>query len=461
MTYTIEEVKGGVKLAFDLNAEEWESELTKAYHKNKGKYNIPGFRKGRASRKLIESMFGGSVFFDDAFNEGFYGAYRQALIDHPEIFPVDDPKVDLSGTAGGGIQFTAEVTVKPEVTLGPYKGLKLDKAEYPVSESDVEKKLETLREDHVRRVEVTDRPVRDGDTVKLDYAGRIGGDAFSGGTAENQELVIGSDSFIPGFETQVIGMAVGETKDIQVTFPEDYHADDVKGKDAVFTVKVLGITEKQYPTLDDRFIQDVSSFDTLDAYVADVRAALKADNDRRADSENENALIEKVAEGAAVELPDCMIESQLDYLVQDFETRLNYMYGGIKLENYLKYTGSNMADFRAQRRADAERDVKIRLTVEAVIKAESLTVTPEELDAEIAKVAEKSGKTAEDYKKTAEDRQLQYIENDLLMGKLMTFLKENNTLAPAKKAAAKAKPAENQEQAKKPAAKKAARTNSD
>ena len=447
MNYTIEESKGEVKISFTLDAKEWDDSLNKAYIKNKSRFNIPGFRKGHATRKMIEKMYGEGVFFDDAFNDAFYEAYSKALGEHEEIFPVDDPKVDIDGIDENGVKFHAVVTVKPEVTLGEYKGIKVDKVEYNVTADDVNAEIDRARKQASRKVEVEGRSVENGDIVNLDYSGSVDGVKFEGGTASNQELTIGSHAFIPGFEEQMVGMTVGETRDLNVPFPTDYHAKELAGKDSVFTVTVNKILKEEMPELNDEFAKDVSKFDTLAEYKADVEKRLQEGNDRRANAENENALIEAVTATSSVEIPQCMIDSQIDYLVRDMEYRLMYMYQGMKLEDYLKYTGSNMEELRKSKAEEAKRDVKIRLVLEAIVKAENLDVTDAELDAELARIAESAGKSVEEYRKGVDDRQLSYIKNDLLMKKLIEFLKANNTF--------EVKKAEKKTAAKKPAAKKA------
>lgn len=447
MNYTIEESKGEVKISFTLDAKEWDDCLNKAYIKNKSRFNIPGFRKGHATRKMIEKMYGEGVFFDDAFNDAFYEAYSKALGEHEEIFPVDDPKVDIDGIDENGVKFHAVVTVKPEVTLGEYKGIKVDKVEYNVTADDVNAEIDRARKQASRKVEVEGRAVENGDIVNLDYSGSVDGVKFEGGTASNQELTIGSHAFIPGFEEQMVGMTVGETRDLNVPFPTDYHAKELAGKDSVFTVTVNKILKEEMPELNDEFAKDVSKFDTLAEYKADVEKRLQEGNDRRANAENENALIEAVTATSSVDIPQCMIDSQIDYLVRDMEYRLMYMYQGMKLEDYLKYTGSNMEELRKSKAEEAKRDVKIRLVLEAIVKAENLDVTDAELDAELARIAESAGKSVEEYRKGVDDRQLSYIKNDLLMKKLIEFLKANNTF--------EVKKAEKKTAAKKPAAKKA------
>lgn len=441
MNYTIEKGNGEVKINFALSAKEWDDCIEKAYLKNKSKYSVPGFRKGHVSRKMIEKMYGEGVFFDDAFNDAFYDAYSKALNENEEIFPVDEPKVDIDGVNDDGVAFHATVTVKPEVTLGDYKGIKLDKVEYNVTVDDVQAEIDRARKQAGRRVEVTDRAVENGDIVNLDYSGSADGVKFDGGTAQGQELVIGSGSFIPGFEDGMIGMNVGETKDITVKFPENYHAENLAGKDAVFTVTVNKIEKEELPELNDEFAKEVSKFDTLDEYRADVEKRLTEENTRRADAENENKLVEAIVNNASVEIPSCMIEHQLDHIVEEMRYRLSYMYRGMKLEDYLKYTGGTIEELREARKADAERDVKTRLTLEAIVKAENLDVTDAEVEAEIVRMAQAQGKSADELKKHVDARQTEYIRNDILSKKLLTLLKDANEFvtgaAPAKKTAKK------------------------
>ncbi len=427
MNYTIEEGKGEVKISFALDAQEWDESINKAYIKNKAKFNIPGFRKGHATRKMIEKMYGEGVFFDDAFNDACYEAYSKALNEHEEIFPVDDPKVNIDGIDDNGVKFHAVVTVKPEATLGDYKGLNISKVEYNVTEDDVNAEIDRARKQASRKVEVEGKAVENGDIVNLDYSGSVDGVKFDGGTASNQELTIGSHTFIPGFEEQMIGMTIGETRDLNVPFPNDYHAKELAGKDSVFTVTVNKILKEEMPELNDDFAKDVSKFDTFAEYKADVEKRLQEGNDRRANAENENALIEAVAQTSSVEIPQCMIDSQIDYLVHDMEYRLMYMYQGLKLEDYLKYTGSSMEELRKSKAEEAKRDVKIRLVLEAIIKNENLDITDAELDEELKRIAESANKSVDEYRKTVDERQLSYIKNDLLMKKLIEFLKANNT----------------------------------
>lgn len=430
MNYQVEKKEGSVKFTFTVSHDEWESEIEQTYLKTKGKYSVPGFRKGHATRKMIENFYGQSVFFDDAINNCVRKGYSKALDENEDIFPVDEPQVDIAKFDDKELVFTVEVVVKPEVQLGKYTGIKLDKVEYTVKQSDVKAELERARERLSRNEEVSDRALKNGDTANIDYSGSVDGVKFVGGTAEKQDLVIGSKTFIPGFEEQLIGMNVGDSKDITVKFPEEYHAKDLAGKDAVFAVKLNSITVKVLPELNDAFAQEASKFDTLAEYKEDIKKTLTENAKSRAEAENENNLIKAIVDEAKVEIPDAMIETQLDYIVQDFSYRLSYAYRGMKFEDYLKYSGTTMEEFRKDRREEALNTVKTRLTLEAVIKAANIEVSQEDLEAKVKELADQTKKTVEEVKASG---QLPYIRNEILMTRTMDFLKENNSFVAKEK----------------------------
>lgn len=437
MNYTVERLEGKVKFAFSLDKQEWDKAIDGAYKKNASKYSVQGFRKGHVPRKVIENMYGPSVFFEDAFNGAFPDIYSEALEKEPDIYPVESPDIEFDTVDEMGITFTATVTVKPEVKLGAYKGLKITKADASVSDTEVDQDIVSAQERAGRKVAVTDRAVLNGDFVTLDYSGSVDGAKFKGGTAEKQELEIGSGSFIPGFEEQVIGLKIGESKDIKVKFPEEYHAKELKGKDAVFAVTVHEIKVKELPKLDDEFAKDVSAFDTFKEYREDVRKRLTESKQKRADNEDENNLVQEIAKLATVEVPQCMIDTQLDYMLREFEYRL--MYQGMKLEDYFKYTKSTKEDFFKDRQEDAKQTVKTRLTVEAIVKAEGMKVEDAEAELKIADLSAKAEKSAADYKKDMDPRQMEQIKSELLTDKLLDFLKANNTFVKADKKAKKDK----------------------
>lgn len=430
MNYQVEKKEGPVKFTFTVSHDEWESEIEQTYLKTKGKYSVPGFRKGHATRKMIENFYGQSVFFDDAINNCVRKGYSKALDENEDIFPVDEPQVDIAKFDDKELVFTVEVVVKPEVQLGKYTGIKLDKVEYTVKQSDVKAELERARERLSRNEEVSDRALKNGDTANIDYSGSVDGVKFVGGTAEKQDLVIGSKTFIPGFEEQLIGMNVGDSKDITVKFPEEYHAKDLAGKDAVFAVKLNSITVKVLPELNDAFAQEASKFDTLAEYKEDIKKTLTENAKSRAEAENENNLIKAIVDDAKVEIPDAMIETQLDYIVQDFSYRLSYAYRGMKFEDYLKYSGTTMEEFRKDRREEALNTVKTRLTLEAVIKAANIEVSQEDLEAKVKELADQTKKSVEEVKASG---QLPYIRNEILMTRTMDFLKENNSFVAKEK----------------------------
>ena len=424
MSTTVEKISSNkVKLSFDIDAAKFDEAMGKAYIKVRGQVAIPGFRKGHAPRKMIENMYGEGVFYDEAFELIFDEVYGPA-IDENKLEVVDRPQVDIQqiGT-GKNLQFTCEVFVKPDVTLGEYKGVEVKKEHSLVTEDDVNAEVEKERNKQAAEVAVDDRAVAEGDTVNLDYSGSVDGVKFAGGTAEGQTLKIGSHTFIPGFEEQMVGMNIGEEKDLNVTFPTEYHAPDLAGKEAVFHVKVNSITETQLPALDDDFAKDISEFDTLDAYKADVRAKLEAQAAERDNNAFTNAVIEKVMANATVEIPDAMVERQIDSMVRNFEARLAQQ--GLKLADFMKYTGQDEKSFRNQYRDQAEKSVRANLVLEAVENAEKFEATEEEIDAEIEKFAKQIGQNVEDLKKNLTEGDREYFKADVIRDKAVKFLCDN------------------------------------
>ena len=424
MSTTVEKISSNkVKLSFDIDAAKFDEAMGKAYIKVRGQVAIPGFRKGHAPRKMIENMYGEGVFYDEAFELIFDEVYGPA-IDENKLEVVDRPQVDIQqiGT-GKNLQFTCEVFVKPDVTLGEYKGVEVKKEHSLVTEDDVNAEVEKERNKQAAEVAVDDRAVAEGDTVNLDYSGSVDGVKFAGGTAEGQTLKIGSHTFIPGFEEQMVGMNIGEEKDLNVTFPTEYHAPDLAGKEAVFHVKVNSITETQLPALDDDFAKDISEFDTLDAYKADVRAKLEAQAAERDNNAFTNAVIEKVMANATVEIPDAMVERQIDSMVRNFEARLAQQ--GLKLADFMKYTGQDEKSFRNQYRDQAEKSVRANLVLEAVENAEKFEAAEEEIDAEIEKFAKQIGQNVEDLKKNLTEGDREYFKADVIRDKAVKFLCDN------------------------------------
>ena len=424
MSTTVEKISSNkVKLSFDIDAAKFDEAMGKAYIKVRGQVAIPGFRKGHAPRKMIENMYGEGVFYDEAFELIFDEVYGPA-IDENKLEVVDRPQVDIQqiGT-GKNLQFTCEVFVKPDVTLGEYEGVEVKKEHTLVTEDDVNAEIEKERNKQAAEVSVDDRAVAEGDTVNLDYSGSVDGVKFAGGTAEGQTLKIGSHTFIPGFEEQMVGMNIGEEKDLNVTFPTEYHAPDLAGKEAVFHVKVNSITETQLPALDDDFAKDISEFDTLDAYKADVRAKLEAEAAERDNNAFTNAVIEKVMANATVEIPDAMVERQIDSMVRNFEARLAQQ--GLKLADFMKYTGQDEKSFRNQYRDQAEKSVRANLVLEAVENVEKFEAAEEEIDAEIEKFAKQIGQNVEDLKKNLTEGDREYFKADVIRDKAVKFLCDN------------------------------------
>ena len=424
MSTTVEKISSNkVKLSFDIDAAKFDAAMDKAYIKVRGQVNIPGFRKGKAPRKLIENMYGEGVFYDEAFELVFDEVYGPA-IDENKVDVVDRPEIEIQQIgAGKNLQFTCEVFVKPDVTLGEYKGVEVKKEKTEVTDEQVDAKVEEERSKQATEVAVEGRAVAEGDTVNLDYAGSVDGVAFAGGTAEGQTLKIGSHTFIPGFEEQMVGMNIGEEKDLDVTFPEEYHAKELAGKKAVFHVKVNGITETQLPALDDDFAKDISEFDTLEEYKADIRAKLEAQAAERDQNAFTNAVIEKVIANATVEIPEAMIERQIDSMMRDFEYRLASQ--GLKLADFMKYTGQDEKAFRANYRDQAEKSVRAHLVLEAVEKAEAIDATEEQIDAQIAQFAPQTGKSVEELKATLSEADREYFKADAIRDNAIKFLCDN------------------------------------
>lgn len=421
---TMEKLEGSkVKLTIEVAADEFEKAVEKAYLKTKKNFNVPGFRKGHAPRKVIENAYGWLVFFDDAFDIAYPEVYEAAVREH-EITPVDRPEISiLSCEQGAPVVFTAEVAVKPEVTLGAYKGIEVEKQEYNVTDEMVEAEIQKEREKIASTVDVTGRAVADGDKVNLDYSGSVDGVKFDGGTAENQELTIGSGMFIPGFEEQMVGMNVGEEKDITVTFPEQYHSEELAGKEAVFHVKVNAIEETVLPEADDEFAKDVSEFDTIAELRADKRKKLEEAAELRAKNQRENELIEKACENAAVEIPEAMIERQMDHILNDIRYRLSMQ--GISLEDYCKYTGTSIEDMRKEMREDAAKRVKSQLVLEAIGKAEAVEAAAEEIEEKLNEYAAQFGDKAESFKTGLTDEDKLYFADQIVLDKTIALLMDN------------------------------------
>ncbi|MBR2449067.1 MAG: trigger factor [Clostridia bacterium] len=427
MKYTFEKAeKSTVKVEITLSAAEWKEAINLAYEKTKGKYSMPGFRKGKVPKKVIETAYGEGVFYEEAINQAFPKYYSEVLEKETSIFAVAAPDLDVKDISADGITMVAIVPVKPEVVFGAYKGIKFKKNEYNVKYEDVEDELKRLQERNSRMVDVTDRAVEDGDSVVIDYSGSVDGVKFDNGTAEKQTLVIGSKTFIPGFEEQIIGMKIGEDKDINVKFPDEYHAENLKGKDAVFAIKLHEIKKKELPELNDDFIKDAVGAESLDAYKAETKERLAKQNADRAERELEDEIVKKITETSDVEIPDALIENQIDRMVQEMEYRLSYQ--GLKLADYLKYLDKSMEDFRKDYTEQATEYVKSQLVIEGIIEREEITATEEDVEARVAEMAKAQNKPAPDVKKNMGARQLDYIKNEIVIKKFFDFLKSSNEI---------------------------------
>ena len=421
MSSTFEKLTSNkVKLNFVVSAEDFDKALATAYSKNVKRFNIPGFRRGKAPRHVIEMHYGPSVFFEDAFDEIFPVVYSEAIKEH-SVEPVDRPELDVTQIEKGkDLIFPVEVFVRPDVVLGDYKNLEAKKVVDEVTDDDVSAEVERARDRNSRFVEVTDRPAKLDDQVNIDYAGFDGDNQFAGGTAKGQELVLGSGHFIPGFEDQLVGATVGQDVDVNVTFPEEYHEKSLAGKPVVFHVHVNGIREKEVPALDDEFAKDMG-FDTLDEYKADVKANLIKRNEERAETAFENEVVEKAVATCEMDIPNGMVEEAIDNMLRDMEMRL--MYQGMKLDDYFKYTGQTREQVREMYREQATERVKTQLALEAIRDAEKIEATEEEIDAEIAKLADSRKKSLEDMKKQLTDGDKEYFKQAATMNKVVEFLK--------------------------------------
>ena len=427
MKYTIEKAeKSTVKITIELNKEEWKGAIDTAYEKTKGKYSLPGFRKGKVPKNFLVSTYGEGIFYDDAINYAFPKYYGEILDKETTLEVIAQPEVEIKDLSAEGLTILATVAVKPEVKLGAYKGITYKKNVYNVKDGDVNDELTRLQERNSRLVDVTDRAVADGDTVIIDYSGSVDGVKFQGGTAEKQSLVIGSKTFIPGFEEQVIGMNIGEDRDINVKFPEEYHAEELKGKDAVFAIKLHEIKAKELPEITDEFIKDAVGAESVEAYKAETKARLEKQAQDRAERELEDEIIKNITKNTEVEIPEALIENQKDRMVQEMEYRLSYQ--GLKLEDYLKYIGKTMDDFRADYTEQATEYVKSQLVIEQIIADEKVDATEEDVEARVAEMAKAQGKEIPDVKKHMNARQLDYIKNDIIIKKLFDLLKSGNTI---------------------------------
>lgn len=407
------------KFTMDFTAEEFEAAVVKAYQDSKDKFNIDGFRKGKAPRSIIEKHFGEGVFFEDAINNLFQTAYPEAL-NELDLEVIDSPQADFSEIGKGKpLTVTIDVAVYPVVEVKDYKGIEVEQVDPEVTEEDVDRDIEAMRKRNSRMV-VADRPVENGDTVILDYAGFVGDEQFQGGTAENQELKIGSGMFIPGFEEQLIGVKAGESKDVVVTFPEEYQAKELAGKEAVFKCTVHEVKFEELPELDDEFAKDVSEFDTLAELRDDARARILESVKLQCENEAKDKVIAQVYENNKIEAPATMVADEMDRMIQELEQQMRYQ--GLNIQQYLQFTGSTLDDFRNEIKPEAEKRVATRIVLRSIGEVENVEVTDEDLDKELQRMSEAYNTDPENIKKMLGEENLAFFRKDIALTKVMDML---------------------------------------
>ena len=432
--------KNMAKLTIEASAEDLEKAIEKAYQKQKKQISIPGFRKGKVPRQMVEKMYGKAVFYEDAANELIPDAYEKALEECEEDI-VSSPKIEVTQIeAGKPFIFTATVALKPEVKLGKYKGVKVDKIDVEVTDADVDAEINKEREKNARNITVEDRPVKDGDITTLDFEGFVDGVAFEGGKGENYPLTIGSGAFIPGFEEQLVGAEIGKEVEVKVTFPEDYQAENLKGKDAVFKCTVKEIKEKQLPELDDEFAGEVSEFDTLAEYKEDVKTTLTLKKERDAKNAKENAAVDAAVAVSEMEIPEAMLETQQKQMLDEFAQRISMQ--GLSMQQYFQFTGSNYQQMFEQVKPQAEERIKARLVLEAIAKAENLEATEEEYEKELQNMAEIYQMEVDKVRELMGEKEKKNIMQDLAVKKAAEFVADNaKETKPKKEKAEKAEKA--------------------
>jgi len=412
-------------LEVEVSVERVEAALDKAFQKVVKKANVPGFRKGKVPRSIFEARFGVESLYNDAIDILLPEAYSEA-VEEAGIFPVDRPEIDIDQFGKGQtMKFKAKVTVKPEVKLGEYKGAEVPVSEVDVTDAEIAEELERLQTRHAELIVVDEEAAANGDTVSIDFDGYVGDEAFEGGKAENYALELGSGSFIPGFEEQVVGMSTGDSKDVNVTFPETYHAAELAGKEAVFKVKLHEIKRKQLPELDDEFAKDVSEFDTLDEYKADLKTQIADRKKRENDAARENAVVEAVAAKAEVEIPEAMIEGEVENMMRDFDNRLRQQ--GMNLEMYTSFSGQTVEDLRAQMKSDAEKRVLNNLVLEAIAKEENISASEEDIEKELQTMADMYKRSIDEIRSIlGANGSLSSLNDEITLRKTIEFLLENS-----------------------------------
>lgn len=411
------------KLTIEVPAAEFDAALKRAYNKQKGSFNIPGFRKGKVPMNVIERTYGAGIFYEDAANDVMPTAYAAALKEI-DVDVVSQPEIDVTQIGKGeNFVFVATVAVKPDVTLGQYKELAVEKAIVEVTDEEVEAELKKAQAQQAREVKVEDRPIKEGDMITLNYAGTIDGVPFDGGTATSQQLEIGSHSFIDTFEDQLVGLNIGDEKDVEVTFPEEYHAPELAGKPAVFHCEILGIAEKVLPEIDDDFAMDTTEFDSLEEYKADIKAKLTLGKEEQAKAAMQNELVEKAVANAEMDIPEAMIDSQVDQMVDEFRQRVTYQ--GITFEQYMQYTGQDLDALKESMRPDAEMRIKSSLVLSAIAKAEGIEASDEDLTKEFERMAAMYQMDVEQIASFMQDSEKENMKADIALQKAVDFLADN------------------------------------
>lgn len=408
----------------EIGEDKFEEAVQKTYLRNRSRFNIPGFRKGKAPRKIIEMNYGEGIFYEEALNSILPEAYESA-IEKLELEPVEQPVVDIEELEKGKpVVFKIEVTIKPEVKLGEYKSIEVEKVEYNVTDEDVEKELNNIQEKNARLIDVSDREVKDGDILNINFEGYVDGEQFEGGTAEDQQLEIGSEKFIPGFEEQLIGKKKEEEVEVKVNFPEDYFEESLKGKEAIFKVTINDIKEKELPELDDEFAKDVSEFDTLDEFKNSIKEKLEKEMKDKEKVEQEAKLIDKILEEAEIDVPEVMIENQIENEMGQFDYSLRMQ--GLSMEQYFELTNTDLEGFKEQMKPEAEKRVRTELVLEEISKIEKIEASDEDVDRELEKMAEQyQSEDVEKFKEDMKKGDLEYIKTGIIRDKTIEFLMAN------------------------------------
>lgn len=422
--YTFEKKENQGILNVKVSKEDWEAAVERSYEKNKGKFNIQGFRKGKAPRRVIEQNYGDTVFFDDAFDEVISNEYSKFLSENTSIVPAGHPHVDMNSfTIESGLDATLKFDLMPEFTLPSLENLGVKKAEAKVSDEDVDREINLTIQQHARYVE-EDKVAENGDFATIDFVGYLGDEKFDGGEAEDYRLELGSHTFIEGFEEQVVGMKKGEQKDLNVTFPANYPAENLAGKPVVFKVTLKKIEKKVLPEVDDKFVSDTTEFETVEEYKNSIKQTLEKTAQEKVERDYEVALLDVVAEKAGIQLSESMIEHEVHHMVEDFEHRLSHQ--GMTMEGYLGYLGKTLEEFKAERKGDAEKNIKTRLVLQRIISENKISISSEELDKAISEYASKYQMSVEEFKKNMSANDYSFFENNAIMTKVLDLIKSKN-----------------------------------